>query len=150
MNYLRKYNESVDKKELDKEFFDMIFDDLIEDGVVLDIKYDFNFFNKFYLDRKGSEGGILVLIKALPTTHYIDSYLKEIDNYKEIMLDINSCIKRIEDEFPGLEHYLVTKKSNVNSDFDSAAFSLRDDMRESDVFLYFWYSSRNKTETWRR
>jgi hypothetical protein len=145
MKYIKRYNESnVERNDLDKEFFNNVFIDLIESKVILDIKDNFNFFKKFYLDRSGSEGGVLILLKITPDSNHIDSYLKEFDECKENMLEIKTCIKRVEDEFPGIEHYIVTKRNNVNVEFDSDAFGMRDDMRKTDTFLYFWYPKRIK------
>lgn len=125
MKHLKKYNESVDKK-LDKNFFEILFAELVDSGVVLNIRDDYNFFRDFYNDgRKGTEGGVLISFKALPSSNYIENHIKQIDKYKEIMIDIEVCIKRIGDELPGVEHYI---------EFVDPRTEL-----VGNVLVYFWY-----------
>lgn len=108
MKYLQKFNESKEDEDM-KDYILMCFAEFTDDD-----KYGFE--HEGYdeeLYRKDGYDYIIDLLINVPENHIegeinIEDALKDIDVIKEFYLDIDSCLKKVKDEYPKIE-YEITK-----------------------------------------
>jgi hypothetical protein len=123
MKFLKKYNESkssmfIDFTEDDKKYIDLIFIDFIDNGSVSDLyNYDITFYGND-TPKKETHIGYSISINLISMIdnkykkpHNITSLLGQINSLKDLIEDLEVCIKRLQDEFK-LSYSIICDKES--------------------------------------
>lgn len=115
-SYWDSHDIQVIRKNLDKEFFDDVFADLIDDGagVYSDIEDD-NYLRQSYeirfklVDETSS--------RKLSNCRNISQLIDCSKNISKRVMEIESFVKRIKDEYPYVDHRIFYNDNNIELSF---------------------------------